>query len=98
MTVERWESRLDRMDHSRGTTDKMRKQAMLAEIKQLREALADPEKAMGALVRAHKAEMRTATRLLTAARRRAKEAQKSASVWRSRFADLRKLLLKVKVE
>lgn len=36
MIVEPWESRLAKMDHSKGTSDKMRKQAMQAEIKELR--------------------------------------------------------------
>lgn len=33
-----WEQRLAAMDHSKGTTDRMRKAAMLAEIKALRNA------------------------------------------------------------
>lgn len=34
--IEKWEDRLAAMDHRKGTTDKMRKAAMLAEIKELR--------------------------------------------------------------
>ena len=37
--IRRWEDRLAEMDHTKGTTDKMRKAAMLAEVKELRKAL-----------------------------------------------------------
>lgn len=39
-----WEERLAAMDHSRGTSDKMRKAAMLAEIKELRKAVQQHDK------------------------------------------------------
>lgn len=42
--VEPWESRLAKMDHSRGTTDRMRKEAMKAEIKDLRKLAATVER------------------------------------------------------
>lgn len=96
--MKRWEDRLAEMDHSRGTSDKMRKDAMLAEIKDLRAAVADPQGTIGSMRAAHTAEIAALRKSLADERRKAKDAQANAAAWRSRFADLRKLLLKVKVE
>lgn len=41
-----WKQRLAGMDHSRGTSDKMRKACMQAEIKALREALCRERRAL----------------------------------------------------
>lgn len=59
--IERWESRLAAMDHSRGTTDKMRKAAMLAEIKALRLSVSQADRKL-AEVRAQRDEWKAHTR------------------------------------
>lgn len=42
--IERWEDRLAKMDHSKGTSNKMRQDAMLAEIKELRRFVSQADK------------------------------------------------------
>ncbi len=92
--IERWEQRLAAMDHRKGTTDKMRKEAMLAEIKDLRAALNDPK----IVAATGKDALAAARRELTEQRRRTKEAQANAAKWRAHFSKLRKLLLEVQTE
>ena len=41
--IERWEDRLAKMDHSKGTSNKMVQEAMQAEIKELRRFVSQAE-------------------------------------------------------
>jgi hypothetical protein len=66
MKVEKWEDRLAKMDHSKGTTDKMRKEAMLAEIKALRRSAASAGNRVAKSVRNAIYWRQTATRYQTA--------------------------------
>lgn len=55
--IPKWNTRLDAMDHTKGTTDKMRKAAMRAEIADLRRVVAAHARVLGK-VRASRDEWR----------------------------------------
>ena len=71
---------------------------MLAEIKDLRAAVASPQHAVGALELAHRREVAALNRALTDERRRTKRARDNAAKWRSHFNDTRKKLLEAKTK
>ena len=101
-----WQARLEEMDHSKGTTNKMIQKAMLAEImalrKLLRPGMVEWRKAKAQQIRGGKTEQRLQAELseamakMRSERWKVKDARKSRDEWRVQAMKYQKQLIERK--